>query len=93
MDKQTKEIMDILQEECAEVIQAVSKCSRFGIDTISMRTEKSNRHNLTEEVGDVLCMIDLLIERGILTDSDVYDARAAKKVKLEKWSTIFKEDV
>ena len=25
MDSQTKEVMDILQEECAEVIQAVSK--------------------------------------------------------------------
>ena len=30
MDSQTKEVMDILQEECAEVIQAVSKISRFG---------------------------------------------------------------
>jgi hypothetical protein len=29
MDSQTKEVMDILQEECAEVIQAVSKISRL----------------------------------------------------------------
>jgi hypothetical protein len=29
MDSQTKEVMDILQEECAEVIQAVSKISQI----------------------------------------------------------------
>ena len=34
MDSQTKEVMDILQEECAEVIQAVSKISRFGLDNL-----------------------------------------------------------
>ena len=32
MNKTTSEVMDILQEECAEVIQAVSKIRRFGID-------------------------------------------------------------
>jgi hypothetical protein len=32
MDPKTKEALDILQEECAEVIQAVSKISRFGLD-------------------------------------------------------------
>ena len=32
MNSDVKEVMDILQEECAEVIQAVSKISRFGID-------------------------------------------------------------
>jgi len=34
MDSQTKEVMDILQEECAEVIQAVSKISRFVLDIL-----------------------------------------------------------
>jgi NTP pyrophosphatase (non-canonical NTP hydrolase) len=29
MNEQTREILLILQEECAEVTQAVSKCMRF----------------------------------------------------------------
>lgn len=81
--------MDILQEECAEVIQAVSKCRRFGIDETHLKLGKSNRENLTEEVGDLLCMIDLLIKFGILNDTEVYVARAAKEEKLKKWSTIY----
>ena len=34
MNEQLKEVMDIAQEECAEVIQAISKISRFGIDNL-----------------------------------------------------------
>ena len=89
MNNKENEIMDILQEECAEVIQAVSKCRRFGINGIHLKLEKSNRENLTEEVGDLLCMIDLLIEHGIVDDKEVYIARAAKEEKLKKWSMIY----
>jgi len=85
------EVMDILQEECAEVIQAVSKCRRFGIDEIHLKLGKSNRENLTEEVGDLLCMIDLLIKSGIVDDQAVYLALVAKEEKLKKWSTIFND--
>ena len=85
------EVMDILQEECAEVIQAVSKCRRFGIDEIHLKLGKSNRENLTEEVGDLLCMIDLLIKSGIVDDQAVYFARVAKEEKLKKWSTIYND--
>jgi len=91
MNKQENEIMDILQEECAEVIQAVSKCRRFGIDEIHLKLGKSNRENLTEEVGDLLCMVDLLIKFGVVDDNEVYIARAAKEDKLRVWSNIFKE--
>ena len=69
------EVMNILQEECAEVIQAVSKCRRFGIDGVHLTSGKSNRDNLTEEVGDLLCMIDLLIKFGLVDDNAVYLVR------------------
>ena len=84
--------MNILQEECAEVIQAVSKCRRFGIDEIHLKLGKSNRENLTEEVGDLLCMVDLLIKYGVVNDNEVYMARAAKEEKLKKWSSIYEQD-
>lgn len=32
MDPKVRETLLILQEECAEVTQAVSKCFRFGLD-------------------------------------------------------------
>ena len=46
MSEDNNEVMDILQEECAEVIQAVSKIRRFGIDNAKHNTGQTNREHL-----------------------------------------------
>jgi NTP pyrophosphatase (non-canonical NTP hydrolase) len=79
----------ITQEECAEVTQAISKVFRFGF--LSQHNGKSNRQHLAEELGDLQCMIDLLIGTGMVTQEELDTAKEAKRKKLEKWSTIFKE--
>lgn len=89
MNKQVTEIMDIAQEECAEVIQMVSKCRRFGIDTIHLKAGLSNRQCLTEEIGDLLAMVDLMIEHGVVTAAGLEEAKQAKFAKLKKWSNIY----
>jgi hypothetical protein len=43
MNDKQKEVMLIAQEECAEVIQAISKVFRFGMDDVHPTTNKSNR--------------------------------------------------
>lgn len=83
--------MDILQEECAEVIQMVSKCRRFGIDNTHIKSGESNRARLTEEMGDMLCMLKLAQDFGIVDVTEVLTASLAKEEKLRKWSSIFKE--
>ena len=93
MDPQTKEAMDILQEECAEVIQAVSKISRFGLDNFKPGKPKTNREHLEEELGDLMAMIDILQEMDIVSFSKIDQAAEAKIEKLKKWSNIFKENV
>ena len=89
MNEQVIEVMDILQEECAEVIQAVSKISRFGIDNYKPGKPKTNREHLEEELGDVLAMIDILIEYGVISEDHLEYAKAAKIEKLKKWSSIY----
>lgn len=91
MNEQTKEVMDILQEECAEVIQAVSKISRFGIDNVKPGKPKTNREHLEEELGDMLAMIDIMLERGVISWENLEIAKQAKIEKLKKWSTIYKQ--
>ena len=81
--------MDILQEECAEVIQAVSKVSRFGIDNYKPGKPLTNREHLEEELGDVLAMVDIMLEQGIVNISKLEEAKRAKIEKLKKWSTIY----
>ena len=90
MDPKTKEILDITQEECAEVVVAVSKISRFGLDNYKPGKPKTNREHLEEEVGDLLAMVDLMIEHKIIDINSVDVARAAKKDKLKQWSNIYK---
>lgn len=91
MDPKTKEILDITQEECAEVVVAVSKISRFGLDNYKPGKPKTNREHLEEEVGDLMAMIDLMVEHNIIDINSVDVARKAKKDKLKQWSNIYTE--
>jgi len=82
------EVMDITQEECAEVIQAISKIRRFGLDNAKPGTNYTNREHLEEELGDVLAMIDILQINNIVSWGNLHRAKRAKIEKLKKWSNI-----
>lgn len=86
-----EEILNILQEECAELIQMVSKCRRFGIDQQHLKADKPNREKLTEEIGDVLAMINLCISSNIVDQTKIILAQENKYKKLKEWSNIFEE--
>lgn len=86
MNKVEQEILLIAQEECAEVTQAISKIFRFGFD--SAHNGASNKQRLTEETGDLLCMIELMMAKGLIDSMEVLDAKKAKLEKLKKWSSI-----
>lgn len=88
MDNQIKEVFCITQEECAEVTQAISKIFRFGFESTHPVSGKSNQESLEEEVGDLLAMIDIMVEKSIISDSAVNAARKAKREKLKTWSSI-----
>lgn len=91
MTPQHKEILDITQEECAEVIVAISKISRFGLDNFKPGKPLTNRQHLAEELGDLQAMIDLCIVSGLVDKDDVDQASDNKISKLKQWSTIFKD--
>lgn len=88
IEDNSSEVMDILQEECAEVVQAVSKIRRFGIDNAKPGTDYTNREHLEEEIGDLLAMIDILQINNIVSWGNLHKAKRAKIEKLKKWSNI-----
>ena len=89
---QAQEALDILQEEAAEVIQAVSKIRRFGWNSYHPDTpDQHNLEHLEEELGDMQAMIEILMELGIVSWGTVTVAKRAKIEKLKKWSNIFKD--
>lgn len=86
MNENTREALLILQEECSEVIQAASKCFRFGINGMYM--QESNRQRLEQEIGDVLAMIDILENQGEISAERINQAKQRKFKKLGEWSTL-----
>ena len=79
MKRQIQEALDILQEECGEVIVEVSKCRRFGLDSLHYKTGIKHATMLETEVGDVLALVDILIDQGILDPLTLDIAKQAKK--------------
>ena len=83
------EILNILQEECAEVIQAASKIKRFGILNRKEGDELNNLQNLELELGDVLCLVDILLKSDIgLSEQGITSAKLAKSERLKLWSNL-----
>ena len=89
MNEDTREIILILSEECAEVAKEVSKIMRFGPDQIKPGKDKTNIQVLEEELGDLLAMIELLVDKDVgVTDEGLTLAKKAKFEKLKQWSNI-----
>lgn len=82
--KKVEEMLVITMEECGELTQA---CSKY----IRSSGRAKYRQNLREEVGDVMCMIEILKMAGMVTDKQIESRMEEKRKKLEKWSNIFDE--
>tara|TARA_R100001230_G_C5581679_1_gene100438 strand:+ start:392 stop:640 length:249 start_codon:yes stop_codon:yes gene_type:complete len=78
-----EELMVVTMEECGELIQACSKAIR--------RDKYYDNKKILEEVGDVMCMLELMHEFDLFSWDDV-DARVeVKREKLKKWSKLIEE--
>ncbi len=80
--KKREEMLVITMEECGELIQACSKMIRFD--------EPCDTKQLQEEIGDVMCMIEILRDGGLVSDKQIADRIKVKKEKLMKWSLLYK---
>lgn len=78
-----REILTILQEECAEVIVAASKLLRFGIGNTNPSTGKKNDEELGLEVGDLQQMVDKVILAQIVSRDHIIDGMVRKAKRLE----------
>lgn len=81
-----EECLSVLAEECAEVIQVVHKIDRFGMDSYHPNDPSKNNLDLLHgELGDLLCMVDLLVEEGVLDPMRIQNAKLFKRVKFAKY--------
>ena len=75
-----QQLMVITMEECGELIQECSKNLR--------RAEIFDRENFKNEVGDVMCMIELLVEWDVISWAEIEQRVKIKRNKLSKWSEL-----
>jgi hypothetical protein len=47
---------------------------------------------LQEEIGDVMCMIEILRDGGLVSEQQIQERIKVKKEKLMKWSMLYSED-
>ena len=76
-----QQLMVITAEECGELVQVCSKILRQG-------TFDKKRKHLVEELGDVLCMMQLIQEWDIVSWQELEDRAEVKRAKLSKWSEL-----
>jgi len=79
----------IVQEECSEVIQAISKIFRFGFDNLNNGI--SNKQHLEEELGQLCAMMSMLYLKWELNRDVIAEACSLKTKTFDKWSAYFKE--
>lgn len=86
-----EEVLGILQEEAAEVIQELSKIRRSGIDFCRRGGDIPNSHFVRQEMMDFQLILELAIKAGIYTKptSEEYEThRLVKFQKLRDWSRL-----
>ena len=82
MDANTQ-LMVIMMEECGELIQACSKALR--------KDDFYDNQSLTEEVGDVYTMIEIMHDFDIISWNDIEERVQEKRIKLAKWSQLLED--
>ena len=80
MENTLQELLTITMEECGELVQACSKAIRC--DDYYMNQK------LIEEIGDVMCMIELLQQYDIVSYQEIDDRVIEKRNKLKQWSSL-----
>tara|TARA_B100000497_G_scaffold28158_1_gene33044 strand:- start:642 stop:935 length:294 start_codon:yes stop_codon:yes gene_type:complete len=85
-----QQLMAITAEECGELTQVCMKYLRK-YENIEQVEEKW-KQKLLEEVGDVYCMIDLLLDHGFIDEDLVYQRAQIKREKLKTWSTLVNDN-
>ena len=76
--------LDKLQEEAAEIIQAISKVRRFGPDNSHPDRQQTNMQELVGEIEDLLALI------ACLEANQVLDLTLSRANITQKFKSIYK---
>ena len=83
----TELLLVLLMEECDETSQRASKAIRFGLDEVQEGQELNNAQRLVYEFNDVLAVMQVMIDEGLIDNEHDKCKQAinAKKGKIKQW--------
>lgn len=82
------ERLAILAEEAGEVVQAVGKILRHGYDSRHPDATRfdSNRNDLSKELGDLIGLVDLMVQARDLDQAPIMIRRRGKIQRLRTYA-------
>ena len=84
-----QQLMIITAEECGELTQRCSKIIRKYKEFDEI--EEDQRIKLVEEAGDVLCMLELMVENNVTNWEELKKRVSVKRDKLKLWSNLIQQ--
>lgn len=78
-------LLDILKEECAEVIHRACKSTRFSLEDVQIGQDYSNEERLNIEINDLYGILDLLHANHIMNTNRNEKLITAKINKINKY--------
>lgn len=85
-------LLKILSEECSETAIRVSKAMRFSLQEVQPGQHLNNAERIIYEFNDIVAMMDMLKEEGIIGDYIDLKSQAAKKEKVMKFLELSKQN-
>lgn len=87
----TENLLTILAEECAETAQRAAKAIRFTLEEIQPNVDQNpqqlnNAERIVYEFNDIVAVMELLHEQGLLPNLYDLDAISRKKKKISKYT-------
>lgn len=85
-------LLSHLAQECCEVAIRCTKAQHFGLDEVQPEQAHTNRERLLQEVFDLMGIVEILRDEGVLPDfSGLLIGIEAKKVKAARFSSYSRE--
>lgn len=80
-----REVLTVLIEECAEVVQRATKALRFGIEESQPGQQEKNWQRLGYEIGDLQATIGVACHHNIISMDSIMVGIMRKRSRLAKY--------
>lgn len=82
------ELLALLAEECDEIVQAIGKALRHGMENYNPLGDHSvsNRDGIEKEIGDLNAVCARLVVAKMIRPANIVKHSNAKEAKLAKWT-------